>query len=175
MHICKPKEFCFSIREKYHSSINTLKAKVRLLKIEGYTLAYAYRHEQTPWHAKLLIIITLGYLLSPIDLIPDCIPVLGYLDDLIIVPLLILFSIKLIPHAVLIECREKAQEQVNTAGKQKKTAWWFAVLIVLFYVTIAYFTVYWIKSKWFSSKNIVSPHHLPNGLISKLLKTTNNP
>lgn len=175
MYRCKPIECCFLIREKYKSLINILKSKVRLLKIEGYTLVYAYRHEQTPWYAKLLIVLTLGYLLSPIDLIPDFIPILGYLDDLIIVPILILLSIKLIPNAILIECREKAQEQINTAGKQKKTAWWCAVLIVLFYVTMAYFMVYWIKSKWFSTKNIVPTQNPSIGLISKLLQSTTRP
>lgn len=173
MYMFKPKECCSSLREKYNALISTLKVKVRLLKIEGYTLAYAYRHEQTPWYAKLLIIITLGYLLSPIDLIPDFIPVLGYLDDLIIVPLLIVLSIKLIPNAIVIECREKAQEQINNPGKQKKTAWWCAVLIVLFYVTMIYLTINWIKPNWFSSKNILSTETSSDRLMSKLFKNTN--
>ena len=173
MHIFGPKECCSSFREKYKSLISTLKAKVRILKIEGYALAYAYRHEQTPWYAKLSIIITLGYLLSPIDLIPDFIPILGYLDDLIIVPLLILLSIKLIPNSVLTECRARAQEQINNPGKQKKTAWWCAVLIVLFYVIMTYLTINWIKPNWFSSKNIFSTETSSNRLMSKLFKSTN--
>jgi len=137
----------YFLRRKYQSVIKSLKAKVQIIKIESYTLAYVYRHKQTPWYAKLSIIITLGYLLSPIDLIPDCIPVLGYLDDLIIVPLLIILSIKLIPNDILEECREKAQEQINTTSKQKKTAWWFAILIVLFYGAIIYFTIIWLRLK----------------------------
>jgi uncharacterized membrane protein YkvA (DUF1232 family) len=148
------KEYCSLLRKKYSSFIEFLKAKVRIIKIESYTLAYAYRHAQTPWYAKLLIIITLGYLLSPIDLIPDCIPIIGYLDDLIIVPLLILLSIKLIPNYVLEECRKKAQEQINTVDKQKKTAWWCAVLIILFYATMIYFLIHWLKLKWFPLQNI---------------------
>jgi uncharacterized membrane protein YkvA (DUF1232 family) len=160
----RPKKCYFLLRGKYNSLIEILKAKVRIIKIEGYTLAYAYRHEQTPWYAKLLIVITLGYLLSPIDLIPDCIPVLGYLDDLIIVPLLILLSIKFIPNHVLEECRKKAQEQINTASKQKKTAWWFAVLIVLFYGTMIYFIIYWLKLKWPPSQKISLSQNSSNQL-----------
>jgi uncharacterized membrane protein YkvA (DUF1232 family) len=150
----RSKQYCSLVCEKYKSFIDFLKAKVRVIKIESFTLVYAYRHVQTPWYAKILIIITLGYLLSPIDLIPDFIPILGYLDDLVIVPLLIILSIKLIPNHVVTECREKAQEQLNTVGKPKKTAWWFAVLIVVFYAMMIYFLICWLKWKWFSSRNI---------------------
>jgi uncharacterized membrane protein YkvA (DUF1232 family) len=149
----------YSLQEKYKSLIKSLKAKVRIIKIESYTLAYAYGHKKTPWYAKLSIIITLGYLLSPIDLIPDCIPVLGYLDDLIIVPLLILLSIRLIPNNIVEECREKAQEEINTTSKQKKTAWWFAILIVLFYGAFFYFIINWLKFKWFSISTFSSSHN----------------
>ncbi|UJR29692.1 hypothetical protein I4U23_017240 [Adineta vaga] len=135
-------------RGKYKSLIENLKAKVQIIKLESYTLTYVYRHQQTPWYAKLSIIITLGYLLSPIDLIPDFIPILGYLDDLILVPLLILLSIKLIPKNILEECREKAREQINTTTKKKKTACWFAILIVLFYIMIVYFIIRWLKYKF---------------------------
>ncbi|CAF0961306.1 unnamed protein product [Adineta steineri] len=130
--------------------IESLKAKVRRIKLESYTLVYCYQHEQCPWYAKLSIVITLGYLLSPIDLIPDFIPILGYLDDLILVPLLIILSIKLIPNHILEESREKAKQQLNTTTKPKKTAWWFALLIVLFYVTIIYSIFNWFKYTWFS-------------------------
>jgi len=149
----------YSLQEKYKSLIKSLKAKVRIIKIESYTLAYAYGHKQTPWYAKLSIIITLGYLLSPIDLIPDFIPILGYLDDLFIVPLLILLSIRLIPNNILEECREKAQEQINTTSKQKKTAWWFAILIISFYGAFFYFIINWLKFKWFSISKISSSHN----------------
>jgi uncharacterized membrane protein YkvA (DUF1232 family) len=144
----------YVLRQKYKSLIENLKAKVRIIKIQSYTLAYVYRHKRTPWYAKLSIIITLGYLLSPIDLIPDCIPILGYLDDLIIVPLLILLSLKLIPNDILEECRKQALEKINTTIKQKKTAWWFVVFIVLFYAAIVYFLINWFKRKWFSLSKI---------------------
>jgi uncharacterized membrane protein YkvA (DUF1232 family) len=115
-----------------------LKQKAKLLKSESYALAFAYQDNRTPWYAKFLIIITLGYLLSPIDLIPDFVPVLGYLDDLIILPLLIAISIKLIPQEVLAESREKAKQHIEN---KKKLAWWFAGLIILFWLTIVFFIV----------------------------------
>jgi uncharacterized membrane protein YkvA (DUF1232 family) len=156
-----------SLRRKYQSLIDYLKAKVRIIKIESYALAYVYRHKKTPWYAKLSIIITLGYLLSPIDLIPDCIPVLGYLDDLIIVPLLILLSIKLIPNDIFEECRKQAEEEVNTTAKQKKTAWWCAILIVLFYGAIICFIIYWLNIKRFSISNSPSTSFTQNEHIPK--------
>lgn len=115
--------------------IRILKQKTKLLKSKSYALVFAYQDNRTPWYAKFLIVITLGYLLSPIDLIPDFIPVLGYLDDLIILPLLIAVSIKLIPQKVLVECREKAKKHIEN---KKKSAWWFAVLIILFWLVIVF-------------------------------------
>ncbi|CAF3171899.1 unnamed protein product [Rotaria socialis] len=139
----------YFLSEKVKLFVEDLKEKVRSIKLESYALAFVYQHQRTPWYAKLSILITLGYLLSPIDLIPDFIPILGYLDDLVLVPLLILLSIKLIPTDVLKECRDKAQNKLNSTWKSKKTAWWFAVLIVLFYVIVIYFTVKWLKCRWF--------------------------
>lgn len=129
--------------------MDNLKAKVKLIKRESYALAYVYQQARTPWYAKLSILITLGYLLSPIDLIPDFIPVLGYLDDLILVPLLILVSIKLIPTDIMEECRGKAQRQMDTATKKKKNAWWFAIVVVLIYAVMIRYTIRWINDKWF--------------------------
>lgn len=83
------------------------------LKREIVTLSYAYRHPAVPWYSKLLIMLTVAYALSPLDLIPDFIPVLGLLDDLVILPLGILISIKTIPKRVLEECRQRASEPVK--------------------------------------------------------------
>ena len=95
----------------------------------------AYSDKRTPLIAKLLIGLTVGYLLSPIDLIPDFIPVLGILDDLIIVPILISISIKLIPEIVLSD----AKKELNThPEKIKKDNWFFALLIILFWIFIGY-------------------------------------
>ena len=114
----------------------TLKQKAKDLKSEAQILLIAYRDSRTPLSAKILIGITMGYLLSPIDLIPDFIPVLGLLDDLIIVPLLITLSIKLIPKNILEEARQKAKSDPRIL---KKTNWIVAFVIILLWLLILYF------------------------------------
>jgi uncharacterized membrane protein YkvA (DUF1232 family) len=114
----------------------TLKQKAKDLKSEAQILLVAYRDSRTPLSAKILIGITMGYLLSPIDLIPDFIPVLGLLDDLIIVPLLITLSIKLIPKNILEEARQKAKSDPRIL---KKTNWIVAFVIILLWLMILYF------------------------------------
>ncbi len=84
--------------------------RVRHFKRETYALYLAARHPHTPWYAKLFVAGIVAYALSPIDLIPDFVPVLGYLDDLILIPLGIVVAIKLVPPEVLLECRVRAQE-----------------------------------------------------------------
>lgn len=115
--------------------LTELKEKVRKLKAEIQVLIYAYSDKLTPLLAKLVIGLTVGYLLSPIDLIPDFIPVLGILDDLIIVPLLIMWSIRLIPKNILEEARKNVAENPK---KLQKTNWIFGVIIVLFWLFLVY-------------------------------------
>ncbi|WP_221404032.1 YkvA family protein [Kaistella treverensis] len=86
--------------------------------------------------AKLVIGLTVGYMLSPIDLVPDFIPVLGILDDLIIVLLLIMWSINLIPKNILEEARKNVAENPK---KLQKTSWIFGVIIVFFWLLLLYF------------------------------------
>ena len=128
--------------------IQNLKQKAKKLKSETRVLMIAYKDKRTPLFAKVLIGITVGYLLSPIDLIPDFIPVFGLLDDLIIVPLLIAASIKLIPAAVLLEARETVKQLPE---KYKKNNWLFGVIIVaiwLFLLIITYiYFIHHIKQK----------------------------
>jgi len=83
--------------------------RARSLKTEVYALYLAYRDPRVPWYAKAFAACVIGYALSPIDLIPDPIPVLGHLDDLILVPLGVLIARRLIPAPVLTECRERAR------------------------------------------------------------------
>lgn len=85
-----------------------LRQKVKQLKKEMTAIYYAYHHPKMTLLPKWFILLTLGYALSPIDLIPDFIPVLGYLDDLIILPVLLIVSIRLIPADIMAESREKA-------------------------------------------------------------------
>lgn len=114
---------------------SNLKKKVKKLKEEIQVLILAYADVRTPFSAKLVIGLTVSYLLSPIDLIPDFIPVLGFLDDLIIVPLLIMLSIKLIPDIVLKDARQKALDSPETL---KKNNWIFALLIIAFWLSLTY-------------------------------------
>ena len=88
--------------------IERLKSWARLIKRDVHAIYLASRDPRVPWHAKALAVAVAGYALSPIDLIPDFIPVLGYLDDLIIVPLGIMLVLKLIPQEIMAEHREAA-------------------------------------------------------------------
>ncbi len=92
----------------------SLKARARDLQAETYSLFVAARDPRTPWTARSLVLLTVAYALSPIDLIPDFIPVLGYLDDLIIVPAGIAFALKLIPSEVLADARRTAHLRLPT-------------------------------------------------------------
>ncbi|TAL38827.1 MAG: DUF1232 domain-containing protein [Spirochaetes bacterium] len=92
---------------------NTMKERVRALDMEARTLFYALRHPRTPWYAKALAFIVAAYALSPIDLIPDFIPVLGLLDDIILLPLGIAASRALIPPGIMEECREMARSSAS--------------------------------------------------------------
>lgn len=86
-----------------------LRAWARKLKTEVYALYLAYKDPRVPWYARVFAAIIVGYAFSPIDLIPDPIPILGYLDDIILVPLGIALAIRMIPPQILSECREKAR------------------------------------------------------------------
>ena len=90
-----------------------LRERLSALSRELITLYYAYRDPRTPWYSRVLIFLTLAYALSPIDLIPDFIPVIGLLDDLLIVPLGIYLSMKTIPKKVLSECRERSKAPID--------------------------------------------------------------
>jgi uncharacterized membrane protein YkvA (DUF1232 family) len=120
--------------------LEKFKKRARNLKTETYALYLAARHPQTPWHAKLLVAGIVAYALSPIDLIPDFVPVLGYLDDLVLIPLGIAIAIKLIPPSVLVECRARAQE-VAASGVQ--TSGIAAAVIVGIWLLVAALCALW--------------------------------
>ena len=86
-----------------------------------------------PWYAKALIVFVVAHTFSPIDLIPDFIPVIGYLDDLIITPLGIAIALKMIPQDVLVECREEAQKIID---QDKPTNWWGAAVIIMIWLLV---------------------------------------
>ena len=105
----------------------SLKEKAKQLKIDIPAVFLALKDKKTPWYAKLLAALTVAYALSPIDFIPDFIPVLGYLDDLIILPALVALTIKFIPEDVFDAYRKQAQD-VWQDGAPKK--WYYAVPII---------------------------------------------
>jgi uncharacterized membrane protein YkvA (DUF1232 family) len=91
--------------------VATLKARAKQLKAEVYALYLAAWHPETPWYAKLYLVAIVAYALSPIDLIPDFIPVLGFLDEIILLPFAIALAVKLVPDSVMSECRTRASQQ----------------------------------------------------------------
>jgi uncharacterized membrane protein YkvA (DUF1232 family) len=93
--------------------IDQLKQKAKHLKRETTALYFAYRDPRTPWYARAFSALVVAYLFSPIDLIPDFIPILGYLDDLVLVPLGISLAIKMIPREVLMDARKSADDPVQ--------------------------------------------------------------
>ena len=117
------------------SRLYSWKRRARELKTETYALYFALHDPRVPWYAKLAGICVVAYVVSPIDLIPDFIPVIGYLDDLILVPLGIALIIKLIPAGVWEECREKAK---GARLQNRRIAWLGAGFIVAIWIVVAW-------------------------------------
>jgi uncharacterized membrane protein YkvA (DUF1232 family) len=115
-------------------NIKTLKLKAKLLKQNLGLLYLAFKNERTPWYAKLLIGLVVSYALSPVDLIPDFIPILGYLDDLILIPAGITLALKLIPDDVISECRKN---QSNLTAIKIKGLY-AGIVIALIWMLIIY-------------------------------------
>jgi uncharacterized membrane protein YkvA (DUF1232 family) len=128
--------------------IENLKSRARALKTELYVLYYAYRDPRTPWYAKVLVLLVLIYALSPIDLIPDFVPVLGYLDDLIIVPAGIALAIKLIPARVMADARKTSKQveggtkRLGLAGAVIIIALWILFLIVITRIIVPFIRIH---------------------------------
>src|SRR4030042_5323458 len=106
--------------------LRSWRAKVKRLKTDVYALYLAFRDRRPPWYAKAFIILIVAYALSPVDLLPDFIPVIGYLDDLILVPAGIYLAIKMVPLTVMNECRQKV-----VSGKLDRRAGWAAAAIII--------------------------------------------
>jgi uncharacterized membrane protein YkvA (DUF1232 family) len=113
--------------------IAKLKDHAASLKREVYALCIAARDPRVPWYAKIIMGVVLAYALSPIDLIPDFIPVLGYLDDLIIVPLGIALALKMIPAQVMLDARLHADDLLRQ-GKPVSRA--RAVIVIIIWLAI---------------------------------------
>jgi len=122
--------------------LDELKSRARALKMETFALYLAFRDPRTPWYAKAVAACTLAYALSPIDLIPDFVPVLGYLDDLIIVPAGIAFTLRLIPHGVMDDARLAASQ---AEGRPRALGWLGAVFIALIWIASIAWVLYLLR------------------------------
>ena len=116
----------------------SLKDRAKQLKTDIPAVFLALKRRETPWGAKVLAALTIGYALSPIDLIPDFIPVLGYLDDLIILPAMVALTVRLIPAEVMADCRAQAEGMWQN-GKPKK--WYYAIPIIAVWLVIVFLIV----------------------------------
>ncbi|MCE9646763.1 MAG: DUF1232 domain-containing protein [Chloroflexi bacterium] len=114
--------------------IEQWKQKAGKLKIEVYALYLAYRDPRVPLYTRIFTGCIVGYAFSPIDLIPDFIPILGYLDDLVLIPLGIKIALSMIPKNIMIESREKAQEIIRQGKPVNRTA---AVMIISIWLLLA--------------------------------------
>src|SRR3954467_11807677 len=120
---------------RYQARMNRLRDWARALKRDVVAVWIAARDPRVPWYAKALAIAVAAYALSPIDLIPDFIPVIGYLDDLIIVPLGIWLVVRLVPDEVMAECRARAdaagERPVSKAGMIAIIVLWIVAAVML--------------------------------------------
>jgi len=121
--------------------LEKLKARARALKNEAFAVYLAAKDPRTPWYAKAVAFLTIAYAFSPIDLIPDFVPILGYLDDLFIVPAGIALAVRLIQPEVL----EEARRTVSTSGLDRRVGYIGAGLIVVIWIVILIGAIYLIK------------------------------
>lgn len=114
------------------------KQQARRLKLETYAIYLAYRDPRVPWYVRLFAAGVVAYAFSPIDLIPDPIPILGYVDDLILIPLGLTLALKMIPPEVMAECRQKAQTRLSEG---QPANWIAAGVIVAVWLFLAALTI----------------------------------
>lgn len=112
-----------------------LKSRAKKLKTDIPAVYLAMKEKETPWIAKVIAALTVAYALSPIDLIPDFIPIIGYLDDIILLPALVALTIKLIPAEVFLTCRAEA---ASIWQNKKPKKWFYALPIIIFWVILIY-------------------------------------
>lgn len=122
----------------YRVMLTHLRHRARLLRTELYALRLAMRDPRVPLAARIVVACVVGYAFSPIDLIPDFVPILGYVDDLILLPLGIALAIKLIPPDIMAECR--AQAAVN---RSKSTSLVGAIVIIGIWMLLAVLVAVW--------------------------------
>jgi len=118
--------------------LDSWKKRASELKLQTYAVYLAYKDPRVPWHARVFAACVVGYAFSPIDLIPDPIPVLGYLDDLVLLPLGVAMALRMIPQEVMAECRQKAEAAMREG---KPTNWKAAAAIITVWVILTLLVV----------------------------------
>jgi uncharacterized membrane protein YkvA (DUF1232 family) len=128
---------------------------ISVLKQDTYALYLASRDRRVPWTAKIVLIVVVAYALSPIDLIPDFVPVLGYLDDMVLVPLGIALAIKLIPADVWEECKAEASTRLDSNLPSSRAA---TIVIVTIWFAAAC-VIAWVIWSSLKANSSVTPNH----------------
>jgi uncharacterized membrane protein YkvA (DUF1232 family) len=116
------------------SRLQALRQRARQLKVELIALALATRHPHTPWYAKLVIAGCVAYALTPVDFVPDAIPVIGLIDDLIFIPLAVALAVRFVPAPVLADCRARSAQIEARAPRLGRATW--ALIIAAWAVAI---------------------------------------
>ena len=122
--------------------LDNWKQRAHELQTEVYAMYLAYRDPRVPWYARVFAASVVGYAFSPIDLIPDPIPVLGYLDDLVLIPLGVLVALKMIPAQVMEESRAKAKEAMDSEEPQFRFMTWVVIGLWLLAIALVGWLVY---------------------------------
>lgn len=125
--------------------LQTLRRWAQLLKGDVVMLWFAYRHSQTPLYAKIFAVLVVAYAFSPIDLIPDFIPVIGLLDDALLLPIGIWLAVKMVPAPVVAECRQQAQAWLD-AHRPKPQNYFVAAVFVALWILCA-----WLLWRWLAN------------------------
>jgi uncharacterized membrane protein YkvA (DUF1232 family) len=126
--------------------VENWKKRAQQLRRETYALYLAYRDPRTPWYARLWAAAVVAYAFSPIDLIPDPIPVLGYLDDLVLVPLGIALALRMIPDPVLMDARARAAEMLEEGKPVSRAA--AAVIVAIWLLVAALIVSLMVRALW---------------------------
>ena len=130
---------------KFANLVARWKQSARGLQREIYALYYAYRDPRVPWYAKAFIALVVAYAFSPIDLIPDFIPILGYLDDLLLIPLGVGLALRMIPAEVMRESRARAEQALE---REPRGFGWMGAVVIGVWVVFAALIGWWIIGRW---------------------------
>ncbi len=129
--------------------VDIWKRRANQLKMETYAIYLAYKDPRVPWYAKILIACIVGYAFSPVDKLLNSIPIIGYLDHLIFVPVAVALAFKrMIPPAVLTDCREKARIAMNPKSSTNRVAGSVAIFIWLLFASLAIVSIIWVMKDW---------------------------